>query len=95
VGFDSKRLQMPVLMAPDIKPTFSTDSFMAAGAVLDERDRRFPGLLALIELQNGAEPASYVAGTANFYVITRYNWSSYYPMSVLDLGNEVKAALAQ
>jgi membrane-bound lytic murein transglycosylase B len=36
-----------------------------------------------------------VAGTRNFYVITRYNWSSYYAMSVLDLGQEVKAAMEQ
>jgi membrane-bound lytic murein transglycosylase B len=28
-------------------------------------------------------------------VITRYNWSSYYAMSVLDLGQEVKAAMEQ
>jgi membrane-bound lytic murein transglycosylase B len=54
------------------------------------------GLLALVELQNGADaPPSYVAGTRNFYVITRYNWSSYYAMSVLDLGQEVKAAMEQ
>jgi membrane-bound lytic murein transglycosylase B len=50
----------------------------------------------LIELQNGADaPPTYVAGTRNFYVITRYNWSSYYAMSVLDLGQEVKAAMEQ
>ncbi len=26
-------------------------------------------------------------------MITRYNWSSYYAMSVIELGREVKAAL--
>jgi membrane-bound lytic murein transglycosylase B len=95
VGFDAARLKMPVLMENDIKPSFSADSFVAAGAVLDSRAQAYPGLLALIELQNGDDAPSYVAGTQNFYVITRYNWSSYYAMSVLDLGNEVKAALAQ
>ena len=95
VRFDERRLKMDVLMAPDILPTFSVDSFVAAGAELQGEALKHPGLLALIELRNGEDAPSYVAGTQNFYVITRYNWSSYYAMSVLDLGAEVKAALAR
>jgi membrane-bound lytic murein transglycosylase B len=95
VRFDEARLKKAVLLAPDIVPSFSADSFVAAGAQLDGEALNYKGLLALIELQNGANPPSYVAGTQNFYVITRYNWSSYYAMSVLDLGREVKAAMEQ
>jgi len=95
VSFDETRLQKAVLLAPDIVPSFSTDSFVAAGAVLPNEAQRYGGLLALIELQNGADPPSYVAGTKNFYVITRYNWSSYYAMSVIELGREVRAAMEQ
>ncbi|WP_213953560.1 lytic murein transglycosylase B [Variovorax sp. dw_954] len=95
VRFDEARLQKATLLAPDIVPTFGADSFVAAGAVLDGDAASYKGLLALIELQNGADAPNYVAGTQNFYVITRYNWSSYYAMSVLDLGREVKAAMEQ
>jgi membrane-bound lytic murein transglycosylase B len=96
VHFEEARLQKALLLAPDILPSFSADSFVAAGAVPEGEGLQHKGLLALIELQNGADaPPSYVAGTRNFYVITRYNWSSYYAMSVLDLGQEVKAAMEQ
>jgi membrane-bound lytic murein transglycosylase B len=30
-----------------------------------------------------------VAGTDNFYAVTRYNWSSYYAMAVIELGQAV------
>jgi membrane-bound lytic murein transglycosylase B len=91
---------LDALLAPDILPSFSPASFQAKGAVLDADGRAHPGQLALIELQNGdpALPGNapvYVAGTENFYVITRYNWSSYYAMSVIDLGDEVAQALGR
>lgn len=95
VRFDTTRLQKATLLAPDILPTFSADSFSAAGGVLDGAGQNYKGLLALIELQNGDDAPTYVAGTQNFYAITRYNWSSYYAMSVLDLAHEVKRAIGR
>ena len=80
-------------MLPDILPTFSVASFQAKGAVLDEAGQHHTGQLALIELQNGGAAPSYIAGTENFYVITRYNWSSYYAMAVIELGEAIQAAL--
>jgi membrane-bound lytic murein transglycosylase B len=80
---------LQTLLAPDIVPSFSAEQMAQRGAVLAEGARASPGLLALVELQNGDAPASYVAGTQNFYVVTRYNWSSYYAMAVIDLGAAV------
>lgn len=94
VSFDPRLLDLDALLAPDILPTFSPERFTDLGVVLDTPGREHPGKLALIELQNGDNPPQYLAGTENFYVITRYNWSSYYAMAVIELGNEVKAALS-
>jgi membrane-bound lytic murein transglycosylase B len=95
VTFDKSKLDMDALMAPDILPTFSIASFTAKGAVLEGAALEHQGPLALIELQNaGAEP-TYVAGTENFYAITRYNWSSYYAMAVIELGREVRAEMGR
>jgi len=94
VRFDASRLDMDALMAPDILPSFSAASLMAKGAVLDAVGAVHAGPLALIELLNGPDTPQYVAGTDNFYTITRYNWSSYYAMAVIELGQSVQAALA-
>ena len=77
------------LLVPDIKPSFTAQQFIEKGAALPAAAREFDGNLALIELQNGDAAPSYVAGTENFYAITRYNWSSYYAMAVIDLGEEI------
>jgi membrane-bound lytic murein transglycosylase B len=81
-----------VLLAPDILPTFTAQEFSDRGALLPASAMQTSSKLALVELQNGEAAASYVAGTSNFYAITRYNWSSYYAMAVIDLGAAVKQA---
>lgn len=93
VRIDPGSADMEALLAPDILPSFSPDSFEAKGARLDANARHHPGKLALVELENGSAPRSYVAGTENFYVVTRYNWSSYYAMAVIELGAAIEAML--
>ncbi|MDP3702442.1 MAG: lytic murein transglycosylase B [Hylemonella sp.] len=93
VEFDYERLDMQTLLAPDIKPTFPVEQFTAMGIVLGGAGRQHAGPLALVELQNGDFSPSYVAGTENFYAITRYNWSSYYALAVIELGQAVAQAL--
>jgi membrane-bound lytic murein transglycosylase B len=85
---------LQVLLAPDIKPSFSAAELAAHGVLLEPPGSQHPGPLALIALQNGDAPMQCVAGTDNFYAITRYNWSSYYAMAVLALGQAVADAMA-
>ncbi len=49
-------------------------------------------LLSLIDLPDGDKPTQYVLGTNNFWVITRYNRSYFYAMSVIDLARALKDA---
>ncbi len=95
VTFDAAKVDKDTLLAPDILPTFSVNSFTAKGAVLKGEALKHVGPLALVELQNAADEPTYVAGTENFYAITRYNWSSYYAMAVIDLGQAVAAVISK
>jgi membrane-bound lytic murein transglycosylase B len=47
---------------------------------------------ALIELDNGSAPREYRLGLANFYVLTRYNRSSFYASAVMDLAAALRTA---
>ncbi len=49
-------------------------------------------LLSLIDLPDGDKPTQFVLGTNNFWVITRYNRSYFYAMSVIDLARALRDA---
>jgi len=80
-----------LLLVPDIVPSFSPAHMAERGARLGEAALQHEGSLALVELLNAEPPQTYVAGTQNFYALTRYNASSYYALAVIELGRAVAA----
>jgi len=96
VTLPADRLQRARLLAPDIKPTFTAAELTAAGAQPSEAARDHDGPMAVIELQNGPKkPTTVLLGTQNFWVVTRYNWSAYYALAVIELGQAVRARRLQ
>ena len=80
---------LATLLAPDINPSFTSTQMAERGVRVLGADR-YDRPLALIELKNGSSgPTQYIAGTENFYAVTRYNWSAFYALSVIELGREV------
>lgn len=80
------------LLAPDIVPSFTVSEMQKAGARLSDAAQNHTGLLALVKLENGQGLPTYLAGTDNFYAVTRYNQSSYYALAVIQLGQAVARA---
>lgn len=48
----------------------------------------------VVDLPTPGEPTAYMLGLRNFYVLTRYNRSFFYALSVYQLGEAVRAAMA-
>ena len=94
VSLPDENIDLTELLKPDILPTFTRTTMEEKGVLVE--DEGFPptGSLALVMLQNGTgNPPLYIAGTENFYTVTRYNWSSFYALSVIELGLAVEEAL--
>ncbi|MCP5266014.1 MAG: lytic murein transglycosylase B [Burkholderiaceae bacterium] len=77
------------LVASGIKPLHSAATLARQGVVLKST---WPSSasFAIIRLPNRQLPADHVVGTPNFYVITRYNRSSFYAMAVIELARRLR-----
>lgn len=81
------------LLAAGIKPSRSLAELAAAGVtVRADPAPRAAALAALIALDSPDRPSEYRAGLDNFYVLTRYNRSSFYASAVNDLAEALRAA---
>jgi membrane-bound lytic murein transglycosylase B len=80
------------LVAAGVKPGFRLEDLRALG-VATPTDAPPETLCSLIELQTAGLPSDWWVGFENFFVLTRYNRSSFYAVSVLELSRAIRAAL--
>ena len=93
---DSSEIEnLPDLLVNDILPTLGESQLIEHHIKLSEEALHHVGKFALIELENGEQSPTYLLGTDNFYVITRYNWSSYYAMAVIELSATIKEIMRE
>jgi membrane-bound lytic murein transglycosylase B len=89
VKVNATEADLAALLAPDIIPTWSLSHLQDKQVEVLAADG-YAQPLALVQLFNADNPPSYVAGTDNFFVITRYNRSSYYALAVIELGEAIQ-----
>jgi membrane-bound lytic murein transglycosylase B len=81
------------LLATGLKPSLTLAEFSALGINVRAGSPPKAGTLgALIDLATPDQPTEYRVGFQNFYVITRYNRSSFYAAAVMDLANMLRLA---
>jgi membrane-bound lytic murein transglycosylase B len=80
-------------LSQGLSAKFTAGELAAAGA-LTSATPAAGMLFGLVNLENGAEPTDYWLGTNNFFVITQYNRSYFYAMSVIELGKAIREARA-
>lgn len=77
----------PELLEPGLRPSLGLRELRAAGISNQPADEQ---KVALIDLVIPERATEYWLGYENFYVITRYNRSSFYAMSVFQLAEEIR-----
>jgi membrane-bound lytic murein transglycosylase B len=82
-------VRLDALVAAGSEPRLSWSDLRAAGLVLTE-DSVTEEPLLLIDLPDGDNPPVYLAGTRNFFVLTRYNRSYAYASAVVELAQAVR-----
>lgn len=76
------------LVEAGIRPVLETNSLRESGVADDEMPHHSPA--ALVDLITPDADTEYWWAYTNFYAITRYNRSSFYAMSVVQLANAIK-----
>lgn len=82
----------PALIQAGIQPTLKVGDLTEKG-ILAETDPQ--GIVTLIDLVSPGYETEYWLGFNNFYVITRYNRSSFYAMSVFLLAEEIRQRMCE
>jgi membrane-bound lytic murein transglycosylase B len=78
----------PSLIEAGIQPTLLVADLAQHGITADASPQ---ATVTLVDLVSPGRPAEYWLGYNNFYVITRYNRSSFYAMSVFQLADAIRA----
>ena len=82
------------LLASGIKPVYRVADLGSFAVSVEENVDPELGV-ALIELETAGQQPEYRVGLDNFYVLTRYNRSSFYAIAVFDLAGQIANTLAK